>query len=209
MEAHGFGVDSWYDYAKQAVMLQTDRPTALREAIQACRKGGTVSIPGVYGGIIDKVPIGAAFGKGLSMHMGQTHVQHYLPKLLGHIEKGDIDPSYIITHRLPLEQAPQAYKIFRDKQDECIKVVLTPKQHFRCRHCTLSGTAVPFDPIVYLSRYDGLSVVAFIRTPPNLLFSFFFFGKSMVYFFPGECCRRKEDYTKGSVCYSKILNSRP
>jgi threonine dehydrogenase-like Zn-dependent dehydrogenase len=126
MEAHGFGVDSWYDYAKQAVMLQTDRPTALREAIQACRKGGTVSIPGVYGGVIDKVPIGAAFGKGLSMHMGQTHVQHYLPKLLGHIEKGDIDPSYIITHRLPLEQAPQAYKIFRDKQDECIKVVLTP-----------------------------------------------------------------------------------
>jgi threonine dehydrogenase-like Zn-dependent dehydrogenase len=126
MEAHGFGVDSWYDYAKQAVLLQTDRPTALREAIQACRKGGTVSIPGVYGGVIDKVPIGAAFGKGLSMHMGQTHVQHYLPKLLNHIEQGDIDPSYVITHRLPLEQAPQAYKTFRDKQDECIKVVLTP-----------------------------------------------------------------------------------
>lgn len=126
LESHGFGIAGWYDKAKQAMRLQTDRPTALREAIQACRKGGTVSIPGVYGGIVDKLPMGAAFSKGLTLRMGQTHVQRYLPKLLAHIEQGEIDPTFVITHRLSLEQAPEAYKIFKNKQQQCIKVVLRP-----------------------------------------------------------------------------------
>ncbi len=126
MESHGFGIAGWYDKAKQTLQLQSDRPTALREAIQACGKGGTVSIPGVYGGVVDKLNLGAAFGKGLTFRMGQTHVQRYLPKLLKHIEDGDIDPSYIITHRLSLEDAPGAYQTFKDKKDDCIKVVLQP-----------------------------------------------------------------------------------
>lgn len=126
MEAHGTGFEWWYDRAKQAVMLETDRPIALRQAIQACRKGGTVSIPGVYGGIIDKMPMGAAFGKGLTFRMGQTHMHRYLRPLLERVEKGEIDPSFIITHRMSLEDAPQAYKIFHDKQDDCVKVVLKP-----------------------------------------------------------------------------------
>jgi len=126
MEAHGFGIDAKYDWVKQQVQLETDRPTVLRSAIQACRKGGTVSIPGVYGGFIDKVPMGAAFGKGLTLKMGQTHVHRYLQPLTDHIERGDIDPSFVITHRYNIADAPHAYKIFRDKQDECIKVVLKP-----------------------------------------------------------------------------------
>jgi threonine dehydrogenase-like Zn-dependent dehydrogenase len=126
MEAHGFGMDGFYDRAKQSFRLQTDRPTALRQAIQACRKGGTVSIPGVYGGIIDKVPIGAAFNKGLTLKMGQTHMQRYMEPLLDRIEKNEIDPSFVITHRLPLDAAADAYEVFRDKKDNCIKVVLQP-----------------------------------------------------------------------------------
>jgi len=126
MEAHGSGLDAWYDWAKQQVRMETDRPTALRQVFQACRKGGTVSIPGVYGGVIDKVPMGAAFNKGLTLKMGQTHVQRYMNPLLQHIEKGDIDPSYIITHRITLDEAPDAYKTFRDKKDGCIKVVIRP-----------------------------------------------------------------------------------
>jgi len=126
MEAHGSGLDGWYDWSKQQVMSQTDRPTALRQVIQACRKGGTVSIPGVYGGIIDKMPIGAAFNKGLTLRMGQTHVQRYMAPLLQRIEKGEIDPSYIITHRITLDEVPDAYKTFRDKDDNCIKVVIRP-----------------------------------------------------------------------------------
>jgi len=126
MEAHGHGVDALYDRVKQKVRLQTDRPTALRQVIQACRKGGVVSIPGVYGGFIDKFPMGAAFNKGLKFKMGQTHVHRYLRPLLQRIEQGDIDPSYIISHRLPLDHAPRAYEIFRKKQDNCIKVVLQP-----------------------------------------------------------------------------------
>ena len=109
-----------------ATLLATDRPTALRQAIHACRKGGTVSIPGVYGGFLDKIPLGAAFQKGLTFRMGQTHMMKYMQPLLGRIERGEIDPSFVITHRLPLDEAPKAYKIFRDKQDECIKVVMTP-----------------------------------------------------------------------------------
>ncbi|MCU0495637.1 MAG: glutathione-dependent formaldehyde dehydrogenase [Chloroflexaceae bacterium] len=126
MEAHGLGLDALYDKAKQAVRLETDRPTALRYAIQACRKGGTVSIPGVYGGVLDKFPLGAAFSKGLTFKMGQTHVHRYLQPLLERIESGEVDPTRIITHRLPLAEAPQAYRTFRDKKDNCIKVVLTP-----------------------------------------------------------------------------------
>jgi len=126
LEAHGTGLDALYDRAKHSLKLQTDRPTVLREAIQACRKGGTVSIPGVYGGFVDKFPIGAAFGKGLTLKMGQTHVHRYLQPLLAHIEQGNIDPTFIITHRLPLAQAAEAYSLFKEKQDDCVKVVLQP-----------------------------------------------------------------------------------
>ena len=126
MEAHGNTIGDWYDKAKTATMMATDRLGALRQAIHCCRKGGTVSIPGVYGGLLDKVPIGAAFGKGLTLRMGQTHVHRYLPVLMQRIERGDIDPSFVITHRLRLDDAPDAYQTFRDKNDGCIKVVLRP-----------------------------------------------------------------------------------
>ncbi|HEY2380000.1 MAG TPA: zinc-dependent alcohol dehydrogenase [Terriglobia bacterium] len=98
----------------------------LREAIIACRKGGTISIPGVYGGFIDRFPAGAAFAKGLTLRMGQTHVHKYMPLLLEKIRRGDIDPSFVISHRFPLDDAPEAYRIFREKDDECIKVVMKP-----------------------------------------------------------------------------------
>jgi threonine dehydrogenase-like Zn-dependent dehydrogenase len=126
LEAHGAGVAAFYDQVKRGLRLQTGRPTALREAIQACRKGGTVSIPGVYGGFVDKFPIGAAFNKGLTLKMGQTHVHRYLRPLLNEIEAGAIDPTFIITHRLPLDAAAEGYQIFRDKEDNCVKVVLRP-----------------------------------------------------------------------------------
>jgi threonine dehydrogenase-like Zn-dependent dehydrogenase len=126
MEATGTGAVGVFDKAMHMARLQTDRPTALREAIHACRKGGTVSIPGVYGGIVDKLNLGAAFGKGLTLKMGQTHVQKYLPELLDRIEEGAIDPSFVITHRMRLEDAPQGYKMFRDKREHCIKIVLQP-----------------------------------------------------------------------------------
>jgi threonine dehydrogenase-like Zn-dependent dehydrogenase len=126
LEAHSDTLGGYYDRIKAALYLATDRPNALRLAIQVCRKGGTVSIPGVYGGLLDKVPFGAAFSKGLTMKMGQTHVHRYMKPLLERIRKGEIDPTFVITHRLPLDQAPAAYRTFRDKQDECIKVVLKP-----------------------------------------------------------------------------------
>ncbi len=126
LEAHGVAPDALLDRAKAALFLATDRAHALREAIQACRKGGTVSIPGVYGGMVDKMPMGAAFGKGLTFRMGQTHVHRYLQPLLEHIQAGDIDPTFIITHRLKLDDAPEAYKTFKAHDDGCIKVVLTP-----------------------------------------------------------------------------------
>ncbi|MEG3836942.1 MULTISPECIES: zinc-dependent alcohol dehydrogenase [unclassified Microcoleus] len=126
MEAHGTGLDALYDKAKQAVRLESDRPTALRQVILACRKGGTVSIPGVYGGFVDKVPLGAAFNKGLTLKMGQTHVHRYLRPLLDRVQKGEIDPSFVITHRMKLDEAPHAYEIFKQKKDNCIKVVLKP-----------------------------------------------------------------------------------
>mgnify|MGYP000552795188 CR=1 FL=1 len=126
MEAHGTGIDAIYDKAMQAVRMETDRPTALRQAIVACRKGGTVSIPGVYGGLLDKMPFGAAFAKGLTFKMGQTHVHKYLKPLLEHIQNGDIDPSFVITHQMKLDEAPQGYETFKHKKDNCIKIVLKP-----------------------------------------------------------------------------------
>lgn len=126
LEAHGTSPGEMYDWVKGALRLATDRPNVLRQAIQACRKGGTVSIPGVYGGFLDKIPFGAAFAKGLTFKMGQTHVQKYLPILTERIQRGDIDPSFVITHRLPLSEAAHGYDIFSKKQDDCIKVVLKP-----------------------------------------------------------------------------------
>ncbi|AFZ02752.1 zinc-dependent alcohol dehydrogenase [Calothrix sp. PCC 6303] len=126
MEAHGLGLEGFYDKAKQAVRLETDRPNVLRQAIVACRKGGTVSVPGVYTGFVDKIPMGAFMNKGLTMKTGQTHVHRYLRPLLDHVESGNIDPSFVVTHSLPLDQAPQGYEIFNNKQDKCIKVVLKP-----------------------------------------------------------------------------------
>jgi threonine dehydrogenase-like Zn-dependent dehydrogenase len=126
MEAHTPGLLGAYDKAKQAVRLETDRPIAIREAIMACRNGGTVSIIGVYGGLIDKFPIGSLMNRSLTIRTGQCHVQRYLQPLLNRIQNGEIDPAFVITHRMPLDQAPQAYAMFKEKQDNCIKVVLKP-----------------------------------------------------------------------------------
>ncbi len=126
LEAHGTSPDAIIDLVKQKTKLGTDRPHALRQAIQACRKGGTVSIPGVYGGFLDKFPMGAAFGKGLTLKMGQTHVHRYLEPLLELILNGEVDPTAIISHRMPLSEAPRGYEIFQKKQDGCTKIVLTP-----------------------------------------------------------------------------------
>jgi len=126
MEAHGHGIPAMYDSTKQALKISFDRPLVLRQAIQACRKGGTVSIPGVYGGFLDKIPFGAAMNKGLIMRMGQTHMMRYMQPLLERVQRGEIDPSFVITHRLSLDEAPHAYKMFRDKEQACIKVVLDP-----------------------------------------------------------------------------------
>ena len=126
LEAHGTSIDAIYDRAKTALYMGTDRPHALRQAIHACRKGGTVSVPGVYGGFLDKIPFGAAFAKGLTFKMGQTHVHKYMKPLLSKIENGDIDPSFVITHRLSLDDAPSGYETFKKKDDACIKVVLKP-----------------------------------------------------------------------------------
>jgi len=126
LEAHGVGLAAAYDYSKQRMKMSFDRPIVLRQVMQACRKGGVVSIPGVYGGSLDKIPFGAAFGKGLIFKMGQTHMHKYMQPLLQRVQNGEIDPSFVITHRLSLDEAPEAYKTFRDKQDQCIKVVLDP-----------------------------------------------------------------------------------
>jgi threonine dehydrogenase-like Zn-dependent dehydrogenase len=124
LEAHGTTIDALYDRAKAALYLATDRLHALRQAIRVCRKGGTISVPGVYGGFLDKFPFGAAFSKGLTFKMGQTNVHKYMRPLLSLIEEGRIDPSFIITHRLGLADAPDAYDTFRNNPDDCIKVVL-------------------------------------------------------------------------------------
>ena len=125
MEAHGHGVTYAYDRVKQAMMLESDRPTALREAILACRSGGVVSVIGVYGGFIDKFPMGAIMNRSLTLRAGQCHVHRYLKPLLDRIQRGDIDPSFVITHRLPLSQAPKGYDMFLNKEDGCEKVVLS------------------------------------------------------------------------------------
>ncbi len=124
MEAHAPGIAGMYDRVKQATMLESDRPIALREAIMACRKGGTVSVPGVYGGFDDKIPLGAIMNKALTIKTGQTHVQRYMRPLLDRIQNGDIDPGFVITHRMRLEDAPEGYDLFMNKQDDCVKVVL-------------------------------------------------------------------------------------
>ena len=126
MEAHSPGLQGAYDRVKQAMMLETDRPIALREAIFACRSGGTVSVPGVYGGFIDKVPFGSVMNRSITIKTGQTHVQRYTRPLLNKIESGEIDPSFVITHRMRLDEAPAAYEMFLNKEDDCLKVVLRP-----------------------------------------------------------------------------------
>ena len=114
-----------YDRIKQAMMLETDRPHALREAIMCCRNGGIISVIGVYGGFIDKFPIGSVMNRSLTIKTGQAHVQRYMRPLLQMIENGDIDPSFIITHRMPLSEAATGFALFNEKQDDCLKVVLT------------------------------------------------------------------------------------
>ncbi|HDZ56234.1 MAG TPA: glutathione-dependent formaldehyde dehydrogenase [Pseudomonas xinjiangensis] len=127
MEAHAArSIDSMYDRVKQTMMLETDRPHVLREMIYVCRPAGVLSIPGVYGGLIDKIPFGAAMNKGLTFRMGQTHVNRWTDDLLTRIQEGQIDPSFVITHTVGLEDGPEMYKTFRDKHDGCVKVVLKP-----------------------------------------------------------------------------------
>jgi threonine dehydrogenase-like Zn-dependent dehydrogenase len=127
LEAHvPRSFDSVYDRLKQAVMLETDRPHVLREMIYVCRPAGTISVPGVYGGLVDKIPFGAAMNKGLTFRMGQTHVNRWAEGLLGLIEQGEIDPSFVVTHSVGLEDGPALYETFRDKHDGCVKVVLKP-----------------------------------------------------------------------------------
>lgn len=126
MEAHVPGIIGAYDRIKVGMMMETERPNALREAIMCCRKGTTLSVPGVYGGYGDKIPLGAVVNKALTLKSGQTHVQRYMQPLLKRIEDRDIDPSFVITHRVALDDVPAAYELFRDKQDDCIKVVLKP-----------------------------------------------------------------------------------
>jgi threonine dehydrogenase-like Zn-dependent dehydrogenase len=126
MEAHGPALIYAYDRAKQAVGAEFDRPIALREAIMACRNGGTVSVIGVYAGFIDKFPMGSLMNRSITIRTGQCHVQRYLQPLLERIQKGEIDPSFVITHRMGLDQAPEGYSMFRDKADNCEKIVLKP-----------------------------------------------------------------------------------
>ncbi len=127
MEAHGSNmVEHIYDKIKTNLMLESERPAVVRQTIECCRKGGTVSISGVYGGLADKIPLGALMNKGLTIKTGQCHVHRYVPELLDAVRKNRIDPSFVVTHRIPLSQAPHGYHIFREKQDNCVKVVLDP-----------------------------------------------------------------------------------
>jgi len=126
LEAHTPGLTYVYDRVKQAMMLESDRPIALRQAVMACRNGGTVSVIGVYGGFIDKFPMGSFMNRSLTMRTGQCHVHRYLKPLMERIQNGEIDPSFVITHRLSLEDAPQGYETFVNKQDDCIKIVMKP-----------------------------------------------------------------------------------
>jgi threonine dehydrogenase-like Zn-dependent dehydrogenase len=123
---HGHGPIHAYDRVKQAARMETERPHALRQAIMACRNGGTVSVIGAYGGFMDKFPIGSLMNRGLTVRTGQCHVQRYMKPLLERIEAGDIDPSFVITHRMELGEAPDGYETFKNKRDDCVKVVLKP-----------------------------------------------------------------------------------
>ena len=125
LDAHGTGIVQAYDFVKRTLGTETDNGTALRQAITSCRKGGIVSVPGVYGGVMDKFPMGATFGKALTLKGGQTHVHRYLDTLFDHVKNG-VDASFPITHRATLDEAPDLYETFRTKQDECVKVVMTP-----------------------------------------------------------------------------------
>lgn len=127
LESHATrSLDAIYDRAKQATLMETDRPHVLREMMFVCRPAGILSIPGVYGGLLDKIPFGAAMNKGLTIRMGQTHVNRWTDDLLQRIEEGQIDPSFVVTHTAPLSSGPEMYKTFRDKHDGCVKVVLKP-----------------------------------------------------------------------------------
>jgi threonine dehydrogenase-like Zn-dependent dehydrogenase len=126
MEAHTPGIVHAYDRVKQALMLESDRPIALRQAMLAVRNGGILSVPGVYSGLVDKLPFGSVMNRSITIRTGQTHVQRYTRPLLERIKNGEIDPSFVITHRMSLDEAPEGFRIFNDKQDECMKVVLKP-----------------------------------------------------------------------------------
>lgn len=143
MEAHGHGPGAIYDKAMHLLRMQTDRPNVLRQAIHTCRKGGTISVPGAYIGIIDKFNLGTAFGKGLTFKMGQTHVQKYMKPLLDKIVNNEIDPTFLITHRDSLADAADAYQRFSEKADRCIKVVLDPKMVSQKVSEPAEATAVP------------------------------------------------------------------
>jgi threonine dehydrogenase-like Zn-dependent dehydrogenase len=127
MEAHGGGIQYAYDRAKQAMMLESDRPIALRQAFMACRNGGTVSVPGVYGGFVDKIPFGSVMNRSITIKTGQTHVHRYLAPLLERVERGEIDPSFVVTHLMSLDDAPAGYEMFNTRSDGCIKIVLKPE----------------------------------------------------------------------------------
>jgi threonine dehydrogenase-like Zn-dependent dehydrogenase len=125
-DGHAHAVQFTYDRIKQAFMAETDRPIALREAMMSCRNGGTLSVPGVYGGFVDKLPFGSVMNRSVTIKTGQTHVQRYLAPLLERVQKGEIDPSFVITHQMKLEDAPRGYELFKNKEDGCIKIVLKP-----------------------------------------------------------------------------------
>jgi threonine dehydrogenase-like Zn-dependent dehydrogenase len=146
MEAHGHGLVGAYDKLKQTLRLETDRPTVLREAILACRNGGVVSVAGVYGGFADKIPVGSFMNRSLTLRTGQTHVQRYMRPLLERIQKGEIDASFPITHELPLDAAAQGYRMFHDKEDGCVKVVLKPWQDGNATRSASSGQAAAASP---------------------------------------------------------------
>ncbi len=141
MEAHGTTLDARYDKVKQTLRLETDRPHALREAILACRKGGTVSIPGVYGGFLDKMPMGAAMNKGLTFKMGQTHMQRYMQPLLERIQNGEIDPARVITHRLGIDDAPGATRPSGTRRTNASR---------SCSSRTSTGTAIAITTVTTL-----------------------------------------------------------
>lgn len=134
MEADSTGIEDVYDNVKQALHLENDRPAALRQIIRTCRKGGTISIPGVYSGFIDKMPMGTVFAKGLTIRTGQTNVHKYVQPLMQLIEKKELDSTFLITHRMALDDAPQGYRIFRDKQDSCVKIVMNPRMTSQATH---------------------------------------------------------------------------